>query len=99
MTFPKSRTGLRKENWKAIRCPQGCGAWWKHEIHIRSGGACCRVYWHRKNLPWSRAPFENKPCATFRVMKDENGEWMKHPTNPAWNDNRGGAPLPVKRCC
>ena len=57
------------------------------------GGSCCRVYWTRQG-PRAFAPFNNKPCATFRVIKNEDGEWIKHPTNPAWKDAK-----PVKRCC
>jgi len=94
----KVKSKTKKINWKAIRCPRGCGAWWKHEIHIKPGGACAKGYWHHNPHPWAFAPFANKPFATFRVVKGEDGEWKRHPTNPAWKE-KGGRPTPVKRCC
>lgn len=85
---------LSKKPWKAIQCPKGCGAWWNHWIHIHRGGAVCRVYWNR-TTKWGRAPFDNKPCASFRVrINPETNLWEKHPTHPAWQDRK-----PVKLCC
>ena len=83
---------LKRIKWKSTQCPK-CGAWWNHWIHVHRGGSCCRVYWTKQGR-WAFAPLKNKPCATFRVQQDENGEWKKHETNPAWKDS-----WPVRRCC
>jgi hypothetical protein len=85
----------KKIQWKSIPCWKGCGAYWNHYISQHGGGSVCRVYWTRRGLAqWQWAPFDNKPCASFRVVEDEDGNWMKHPTNPAWKDDKA-----VKRCC
>ena len=82
---------LARIKWKTTQCKH-CGCHHNTHIYVYRNGACART-WSTKKGAWAYDKNALKCKATFRVKK-VNGEWVKHPTNPAWKDNQ-----PIQNCC
>jgi len=82
---------LKRIKWKASKCPR-CEMWLNTYIYVYRNGSCARTYGtHKGRFAYDANAIKAK--ATFRVLKVD-GTWVKHPTNPAWKDNKR-----VCSCC
>lgn len=77
--------------WKTTKCKH-CGCHHNTWIYVYKGGSCARTFGTTKGA-WAFDKNAIKSKATFRVTKAD-GEWVKHPTKPAWKDDK-----PVVNCC